>query len=506
MLPTFVIGLREGLEAALIVGIVAAFLRKQGRRDLLRWVFAGVGVAVVLCAAAGIALDVVSHDLPQRQQEGLETVIGALAVGMVTYMVVWMKRNSRGLKGQLEELAADAMGGASGAARAMVAMAFLAVLREGVETVVFLLAAFNQSASGASSAVGACLGLAVAIGLGYGIYRGGVRINLSKFFRATGLVLVLVAAGILVNAFHTAHEAGWLDAGQQGTVDLTWLVQPGSVQASLLTGMLGVQPRPVLVEVVAWLAYLVPVGVYVAWPAGRGLSQRALARALAVAAVALAAVAAGFAVAAPKVGRAQAVAGVSVVSSGPAALVRTPEGTLTLQRSESGEQGGLPVAVYTARAAAPALDRPARLGYDQVAQLNGGRLPIGLRPAGSSVAVTYTRTTGTVALVATGTGQLLALTTTERVTARAGGFALSRAVDSTARALPRAASAAALAHAHALVADRDRRDALLAASWTGALTALLCAAGAVVCARPMRRRGPGARVEDDELVRLGSPN
>src|SRR5581483_2020898 len=111
VLPTFVIGLREGLEAALIVGIIAAFLRKQGRRDLLRWVWVGVGSAIALCVAAGVALDAVSKDLPQRGQEGLETVIGVLAVGMVTYMVVWMKRNSRNLKGQLEGMAADAMGG-----------------------------------------------------------------------------------------------------------------------------------------------------------------------------------------------------------------------------------------------------------------------------------------------------------------------------------------------------------------------------------------------------------
>src|SRR3978361_1300297 len=109
MLPTFVIGLREGLEAALIVGIIAAFLRTQGRRDLRRCAFPGVGVAALLCVAAGVALHVLSKDLPQRQQEGLETVIGVLAVGMVTYMVLWMKRNSRGLKGQLEGMAAAAM-------------------------------------------------------------------------------------------------------------------------------------------------------------------------------------------------------------------------------------------------------------------------------------------------------------------------------------------------------------------------------------------------------------
>src|SRR6201995_169679 len=109
MLPTFVIGLREGLEAALIVGIIAAFLRQQGRKDLLRWVFVGVASAVLICTAIGVTLNVISQDLPQKQQEGMETVIGALAVGMVTYMVVWMRRHSRELKGQLEGLASQAM-------------------------------------------------------------------------------------------------------------------------------------------------------------------------------------------------------------------------------------------------------------------------------------------------------------------------------------------------------------------------------------------------------------
>src|SRR3954451_8091102 len=172
MLPTFVIGLREGLEAALIVGIIAAFLRKQGRRDLLKWVLTGVGAAIGLCALVGIALDAYSRNLPQKQQEGLETIIGLLAVGMVTYMVVWMRRNSRHLKGQLEGLAADAMAVGSDtrtkAFRAMILMSFLAVIREGFETVVFLLAAFNEAGSGASAGVGALLGIVVAIGLGYG--------------------------------------------------------------------------------------------------------------------------------------------------------------------------------------------------------------------------------------------------------------------------------------------------------------------------------------------------
>jgi high-affinity iron transporter len=143
VLPTFVIGLREGLEAALIVGIVAAFLGRQGRRDALRQVWIGVGAAVAICIAIAVVLQVVSSDLPQRGQEGLETVVGLFAVVMVTYMVAWMRRHARDLKGQLEGAAAAAL--ASGSARALVMMAFLAVLREGFETAVFLLATFHAS-------------------------------------------------------------------------------------------------------------------------------------------------------------------------------------------------------------------------------------------------------------------------------------------------------------------------------------------------------------------------
>jgi high-affinity iron transporter len=131
MLSTFVIGLREGLEASLIVGIIAAFLVKQGRRDVLRWVFVGVGAGVLLCTGVGVLLRVISQNLPQRQQEGLESVIGAIAVLMVTYMVVWMKRHSRDLKGRLEGAATSAL--AVGSGFALVTMAFLAVMREGFE-------------------------------------------------------------------------------------------------------------------------------------------------------------------------------------------------------------------------------------------------------------------------------------------------------------------------------------------------------------------------------------
>lgn len=266
-LPTFVIGLREGLEAALIVGIIAAFLGKQGRRDALRQVWIGVAAAIVLCLGIGIGLEVLSQQLPQRQQEMLETVVGALAVIMVTYMIVWMKRHSRELKGGLEASAAAAL--ARGSALGLVAMAFLSVLREGFETAVFLVATFQASQSATLGALGALVGIVVAVGVGYGIYRGGVRLNLSRFFRATGVVLVLVAAGLVMTALHTGHEAGWVTFGQQQAVDLTWLVMPGTPLAAVLTGMLGLQPQPVLVEAIGWLVYAVPMLIYVAWPQRR---------------------------------------------------------------------------------------------------------------------------------------------------------------------------------------------------------------------------------------------
>ncbi|HEY1972635.1 MAG TPA: iron uptake transporter permease EfeU [Pseudonocardia sp.] len=264
MLPTLVIGLREGLEASLIVGIVAGFLGRQGRRDALRQVWFGVLAAILICIAVGVALEVISADLPQAQQEGLETVIGFLAVLMVSYMVIWMRKHARDLRGELEGAAGAAL--ARGSATALVLMAFLAVLREGFETAVFLLAAFQASTSPILAGSGALIGILIAVVLGYGIYRGGVKLNMARFFRLTGVVLVLVAAGLVMTAFHTAHEAGWVNFGQQQVTDLSWLVLPGTPVSSLVTGVLGIQPYPVLVEVLAWFAYLVPMLVYLLWP------------------------------------------------------------------------------------------------------------------------------------------------------------------------------------------------------------------------------------------------
>jgi high-affinity iron transporter len=264
VLPTFVIGLREGLEAALIVGIIAAFLSQQGRRDALRWMWLGVLSAVLLCAGAAWGLHIAEQNLPQREQEQLETVIALVAVGMITWMIVWMRRHSADLKGDLQERASVAL--VEGSAIGLVLMAFLAVLREGLETSVFMLAAFQQSDRPGLTGTGALLGVALAVVLGYGLYRGGVKINLSRFFRVTGVVLVLVGAGLLAFAVHTAHEGGWWNLLLDRAVDLRWLIDPGSVQSALITGMFGIQPEPTWGELLAFLVYAVPMTVYVCRP------------------------------------------------------------------------------------------------------------------------------------------------------------------------------------------------------------------------------------------------
>jgi high-affinity iron transporter len=261
------------MEASLIVGIVAAFLGQQGRRDALRQVWIGVATAVVICIGIGVALQVISENLPQRQQEGLETVVGVIAVLMVTYMVLWMRRHARQLKDGLEQQAKSAL--AAGSSKALVAMAFLAVLREGFETVVFLLATFHASGDATLSWVGALLGIVLAVVLGYLIYKGGVRINLSKFFRVTGIVLVVIAAGLVMTAFHTANEAGWVNFGQNQAFDLSWLVRPGTPLESFVTGVLGIQPYPVWIEVIAWMAYLLPMLLLMCWPQPRRPSSTA---------------------------------------------------------------------------------------------------------------------------------------------------------------------------------------------------------------------------------------
>jgi high-affinity iron transporter len=261
VLTTFVIGLREGLEAALIVGIIAAVIVRRGDRSALRPMWWGTVAAVALSAGGAIALDVANRSLTLKARATMEGVLALAAVGGITYMIVWMARHSASLRTELESKTGIAL--AAGSLAAVAGMAFVAVLREGLETAVFLLATLENSRSAVSGAVGASVGILVSVVIGYGIYRGGVRIDLRRFFRVTGVILVIVAAGLLASAVHELAEAGVITFLQESAVNLSWLIAPGTVRSSLLTAFLGFQPVPTVAEVVAWTAFLVPMVLYV---------------------------------------------------------------------------------------------------------------------------------------------------------------------------------------------------------------------------------------------------
>ena len=277
-LPTvhFVIGLREGVEAALIVGIIATFLRQQGRGDAIRWMWAGVLLAVALCVGVAVVLELIDENLPQRQQEAFEAIVGLVAVAMVTFMIVFMRRHARQLGGELRGSAGAAL--AAGSAWGLIGMAFLAVMREGLETAMFMLAAFQASmgTSPLAAGIGAVCGVLVAAVIGWAIYRGGMKVNLARFFRITAVLLVIIAAGLVSSAIHHANEAALFTSFSGQALDLSWIVVPrsDSITTGLITGLLGVYPFPSTAEVAGWLLYAVPMLAYVLWPQGRSLRRR----------------------------------------------------------------------------------------------------------------------------------------------------------------------------------------------------------------------------------------
>jgi high-affinity iron transporter len=423
MLATLVIGLREGLEASLIVGIIAAFLRRTGKPLRPMWI--GVGVAVALSIAVGVVLQLVSASLPQAQQEGMESIIGIIAVAAVTGMIGWMNTHARNMRAELEQHAALAL--RDGTAWALVGMAFLAVLKEGFETSVFLLAAFQSSTSVLGASLGAVLGVAIAVGIGIGIFRGGVRLNLARFFRITGIFLVLVAAGLVLSSLRTAHEAGWIQIGQQSTVNLSWLAPTGSVQAALLTGVLGIPADPRLIEVLGWFAYLIPTMLFLLWPLKRRPVGRALARMRIGIGAALILAAAVLAIAVPLPSYAPP-SSVSVVGpNGASSTVAVPS---SLGDATQTTHEGISSRVLTTHRSAQTPGRPARLTLDQLVSLNGGRLPIGVNASQNPGPFTATWLTKSTTSVWTYRGGILDAqrTSTTIVTLADGGLAAPRTI------------------------------------------------------------------------------
>lgn len=256
MFSNYLIGLREGLEASLVVCILIAYLVKTGRRDALKPIWIGIGVAVAIALGFGCALEFGSQELTFKAQEALGGSLSILAVVLVTWMVFWMRRTARHLKSELHGKLDQALRLGTGA---LVATAFLAVGREGLETALFVWASVHAAGDGTPRPlIGAVLGLLTAVLLGWLFYRGALRINLAKFFTWTGGLLVVVAAGVLAYGFHDLQEADLVPGLTDKAFDITAAIPPDSWYGTLLKGVFNFQPDPTVVQVIVWALYVIP--------------------------------------------------------------------------------------------------------------------------------------------------------------------------------------------------------------------------------------------------------
>lgn len=256
MLANYLIGLREGLEAALVVSILIAYLVKTDRARLVPRIWAGVGLAVLLSLAVGAALTFGTAGLSFKAQEAFGGFMSIFAVGLVTWMVFWMARNARNLRGELHghiDRVADK------GVWALVVVAFISVAREGLETALFVWSAVRATGGGPAPLSGALLGLLTAVVLGWLFYRGALRLNLATFFKWTGIALIIVAAGVLAYGVHDLQEAGILPGLDNLAFDVSSIIVPGTVLATLLKGLFNFSPAMTQLEVLVWIAYVVPV-------------------------------------------------------------------------------------------------------------------------------------------------------------------------------------------------------------------------------------------------------
>ena len=280
MLATSLIGLREGLEAALVVGILVAYLTRLGRRDVLPRLWAGIALAVALALGIGAILTFGAYALTFEAQELTGGLLSLLTVAMVTWMIFWMQKTARTLKRSLEGGIDRAL--STGGAWAIVAIGFISVAREGIETTLLLWSMVQSFGDAPSALLGALLGLAAAVMLGWLLAHGMVRIDLRVFFAWTGAFLVIVAAGVLAYAIHDMQEAGALPGPftavapldpATGAVavgwsafpfgwafDVTGAIPPASPLSAILQATVGFMPQMSWLQVVAWVVYLAIVG------------------------------------------------------------------------------------------------------------------------------------------------------------------------------------------------------------------------------------------------------
>lgn len=255
MLVPFLIMLREGIEAALMVGIIASYLKQTGRAAWLPLVWVGILLAVAVSLFAGTAVQLLSTDFPQKAQELFEAIVGILAVIVLCSMVFWMRKAARSIKTELHSSIEKAFASTRGQAWALIGMVFFAVAREGLESVFFLLAIFQQS-QGPAAPIGALSGIVVAAAIGFGIYVGGIRLNMRLFFRWTGVFILVVAAGILSRSLGALHEAGLWNQLQATAFDVSGVLPVDSPIGALFSGLLGYEDAPSIGQVILYAAFL----------------------------------------------------------------------------------------------------------------------------------------------------------------------------------------------------------------------------------------------------------
>jgi high-affinity iron transporter len=273
-LASYLIGLREGLEATLVVSILVAYLVKAGRRRQLLPLWAGVAVAVGLSVLFGALLTYTETSLlaDYRSQELFEAVASVLAVVLVTWMIFWMRRTARRLKGDLTGRLEAAVGAGT---VAVAGIAFVSVIREGLETTLLFYAAAQGATYTATPLVAISLGVLSAVLIGVGLYAGAIRVNLATFFTVSGVLLVLVAAGILKYGVHDFQEAGVLPGLEVLAFDISGVLDPNSWYGAALAGMFNITAAPTVLETIAYLAYVVPVLVAFLRPARPAPPSRA---------------------------------------------------------------------------------------------------------------------------------------------------------------------------------------------------------------------------------------
>jgi high-affinity iron transporter len=248
------IGLREGLEASLVVVILLAFLRRSGRTWAVRYVWLGVGAAVALSVAIGAVLTYGTRQLSSDARELIGGTASVVAVGFVTVMVFWMKRAARTMSEELQGQLDRALGVG---ALSVALVGFLGVGREGLETAIFFYASVESAGSGtAVPLVGFVLGIVAAVALGLLIYRGALRVNLAAFFRWTGAALVVVAAGILAYGIHDLQEGGLLPGEDALAFNVSAAVPPDSWYGTLLRGTVNFTPETTWLQAIAWMLYV----------------------------------------------------------------------------------------------------------------------------------------------------------------------------------------------------------------------------------------------------------